>query len=282
VTTKIAIVAAAVAAALSFASSISAAPPLKVRTAIDPTWPSFGDVISARVDVVVDRGKVDPRSIRIDAPFGRWKQEGDARTSASSVGTRVLRSWHFTLSCFELVCLPGSTPIAVHLPAGKVTARSVRGPMVTARVVWPGLSVTTRVPPSVADATPFEQDITLPTPTYRVNPTWLAFGLDALAALLAVLGIGLVAAELARRRARRRAVDVGSPLERALAYVREAKLRRSEDRRRAMGLLARTLGRDSDGLDVVASQVAWSAVDPSPERLEEVSRRVTAGVEESK
>jgi hypothetical protein len=44
-------------------------------------------------------------------------------------------------------------------------------------------------------------------------------------------------------------------------------------------VLARTLGRDSGGLDAAASRVAWSAEEPSPARLEELARSVEAKVE---
>lgn len=274
---------AAVATALALVVPAAAAPVLKVKTSIDPTSPSFADTVTARVDVVVDNSEVDPRSLRIDAPFGQWKQEGDTQTSAGSVGSRSFRTWRFRLSCLELSCLPGKEPLAVQLPPAAVTARSAAGSTLTARAVWPEFSVRPRVSPEVADKTPFEQDRALPAPTYRVNPTAFALGLNAFAGLLAVLAVGLLAAEHLRRRyARREAIDNRPPLSRALAYVRESKRRPPQDRRRAVGLLSRTLGREGNELDAAASRVAWSSDEPSPDRLEELARSVEADLEESK
>lgn len=283
-TLRLAILAVAGAAALSLVAPASAAvaPPLKVKTTIDPTWPLFADTITARVSVIIDGTRVDPRSVRLDANFGALKQEGDVQMSAGSVGSGSFRSWRYRLTCFEPVCVPGRGPVAVQLPPATVKARSVSGSALTVPVVWREFSITGRVPPAAADKTPFEYDASLPPPTYRFNPTWLALGLDGFAAILALLAIGLVAFERVRRqRAQRRAIDDRPPVVRALAYVREAQARRAEDRRTAVGLLSRTLGRNSDGLDAVASQVAWSADEPSPDRLEQLARTVEADLEES-
>jgi hypothetical protein len=274
VSTRLALVAAAATGALALAAPALAAPPLRVETSISPTHPLFADTIAARVDVVVDRAKVEPGSVRVEESFGHWRQEGDAQTSTASSGSTAIYSWHFTLTCLDPICLPSSEPLDVHLPSAAVTARSRGGVPLTAKGEWPEFSVAARIPPASAPNTPFELDTALPTTTYRISPTPLALALDAFAALLAVLGIALVAPEIARQRARRPVGDDRSPLARALAYVREAQGRRTDDRRRAVGLLARTLGRESDGLDAVASRVAWSANEPSAARLEELARAV--------
>jgi hypothetical protein len=268
------------AAALALGAPAFAAPPLAVETSVSPPWPSFADTITAEVAVVVDRGKVDPRSVRVEASFGHWHQEGDARASSGDAGPLTIRTWRFTLTCLDPVCLPGREPLLVQLPPAAVTARTLGGAPLTGRGAWPEFSVTGRIPPASAPKTPFQLQTALPAATYRVSPTWLALALDALAALAALAGIALAAFEIARRqRAQRAPVDNRSPLARALAYVREAQGRRTADRRRAAGLLARTLGRDSGGLDAVASRVAWSAEAPSPATLEELARSVEAEVE---
>ena len=273
-TTRLTLVVAAVTAALAFAAPALAAPPLRVETSISPTHPSFADAVTARVDVIVDRDKVKPGSVRVVGSFGSWRQEGDTQTTTASSGSIAIDSWRFTLTCLDPACLPGSEPRVVHLPSAAVTASSRDGVPLTAKGEWPEFKVSARIPPASAPNTPFELDTALPATTYRVSPTSSALALDAFAALLAVLGIALVVPEIARQRARKPAGDDRSPLARALAYVREAQNRRTDDRRRAVGLLARTLGREGDGLDAVASRVAWSANEPSAARLEELAREV--------
>jgi hypothetical protein len=271
-------VGAAVTAALALAAPAFAANPLRVETSISPSFPLFADAVTARVDVFVDPDKVDPRSVRVQESFGPWRQEGDSVTSTATAGSSAIHSSSFTLTCLDAVCLPGAEPRAVHLPAAMVTARSRGGAPLTARGEWPEFLVDARIPPPSAPNTPFELQTALPATTYRVNPSSLALALDVFAGLLVVVGIALVAPEIfgRRRRARRPAGDDRSPLARALAYVREAQVRRTDDRRRAVGLLARTLGREGNGLDAVASSVAWSANEPSPARMEELARAVEA------
>jgi hypothetical protein len=171
----------------------------------------------------------------------------------------------------------------VHFTSATVTARTRGGQPLTARGEWPEFSVAARIPPATARNTPFERQTAAPAATYRVNPSSLALALDVFAGLLVVVGIALVAPEISgRSRARRPVGDNRSPLARALAYVREAQGRRTEDRRRAVGLLARTLRREGNGLDAVASSVAWSANEPSPARMEELARAIEAERREGK
>jgi hypothetical protein len=106
-----------------------------------------------------------------------------------------------------------------------------------------------------------------------VEPTALAYGLDAGALLLVALAVLIVVRQVfRRRRARTRELP---PLARALAFVRQAKERPVEDRRRAAGLLARTLAAEhEDPLSAAASNVAWSAGEPAPTGLEDLARSV--------
>jgi hypothetical protein len=65
------------------------------------------------------------------------------------------------------------------------------------------------------------------------------------------------------------------PVARALGLVRESKSRPIEDRRSAVGLLARTLADDPDlSLSDTAARVAWSSREPQPDRLEELAEMV--------
>ena len=101
-------------------------------------------------------------------------------------------------------------------------------------------------------------------------------------ALLVAGGLGLGVVELVRRRGRgRTVVDRRPSLVRSLELVRKAESGEVEERRRAVGLLARVLPEDDHGLAGAASEVAWSDADPSPDELEELARRVEAQFEES-
>ena len=112
-------------------------------------------------------------------------------------------------------------------------------------------------PPLEADASP------LP-PTYRVSPATLAIVLDVVAALLGISAVALAAWEL-ELRARRRSAPSG-PLARAIRHARSAQALPAPERRRALELLARALGRGE--LQSEATRLAWSEPTPEPAELE--------------
>ena len=64
-------------------------------------------------------------------------------------------------------------------------------------------------------------------------------------------------------------------LARALALVRAARARPAPDRRRALGLLSRTLRRRGDaGEASAAADLAWSEPEPDPDRMGQLADRV--------
>jgi hypothetical protein len=165
---------------------------------------------------------------------------------------------------------------------GPVAAVAERrgGGAVRANIAWPVLAIAGRVAPAdlTAATPPFRADTAPPPAEYRIAPSTLALILDVLAAVFALAGVAFAT------RAVVRAVRSGAPaaadgaLGRALRLAREAEARPSEDRRRAVGLVARLLGERDRGLAGAASDLAWSR--PKPERgavselVDEVERSV--------
>ena len=86
----------------------------------------------------------------------------------------------------------------------------------------------------------FLHPTTPPPATFRFAPSTVRRVLVAAAAVLVLLAAALLAPLVRRSRARAPAAQV-DPLERALALVRAARTRPPPDRRRALGLLSRTL-----------------------------------------
>jgi hypothetical protein len=122
----------------------------------------------------------------------------------------------------------------------------------------------------------------VPPPSYRLDPSALSDALDITGFLIIALALGACARLFARRWVRRDpAVENRVPLARALALVRVALTREPADRRRAVGLLARTLPTEDTNLSSIAVEVAWSQPEPSPSRIEELLRVVEAEYEES-
>ena len=102
--------------------------------------------------------------------------------------------------------------------------------------------------------------------------------LDVAAAVLAAAGVALAAWQVASVVRRRPASDTRDELEHALALVREAEARPTEDRRRAVGLLSRLLRQRDERLAGDAGDLAWSRPKPAPEELAALAERVTREV----
>jgi hypothetical protein len=162
----------------------------------------------------------------------------------------VVRAHHgdtYELQCLDPACVPGPGPRTVRV-GGR---RLVIVPRATARQVSQ---------PSHA----FERQTALPPPGYRIRPGLLEALLLAAAAVL-VLVAAWLALPILRRLVPER-IDSRTPLERALALSRASLGRGAGDRRRALDLLARALGRDTTARD--ALELAWSEPEPEPARIE--------------
>jgi hypothetical protein len=269
---------------LALASSASGAGPLTVETSVSPAWLYFADTVTAQVDVRFDRRRVEASSIQVNPSFGIWRELEPARSSSAEGGTIARRTWWFTISCLAFACVPRGTTVQLfQLPPVTVAAKTLDGSSLQASGAWPDLNVAGRfLPPELANVRPaLRLQARAPAATYRLNPTSLALMLDVIGAVVIALAVGLGGLGVARSwAARHPTVDNRPPLVRALALVRQAQGRAPEDRRRAVGLLARTLPEEGSGLTVAASEVAWSMPEPSPGRLEELARSVETELEE--
>lgn len=245
--------------------SLPAGQPFTVATSVAPRTAAFGDPITARLRILVDRGRIDPDSIRVLARFQPWRD----RTTIERVDTGSVTSLTYTieLHCLTLSCVAFEREYDVSLPDARIT--SDRGRVLEAE--WPSVTVTTRVPPREfvpEDAGEEAQDwpprwratVALPQPSYRLSPallTWLLAGVGALLVACSA-GAGLM---LLRRGRLVRGREV-APLERALELLRRA--RTDEERRAALEALALALDTELDPeLAEPARALAWSQSRPS-------------------
>jgi len=279
---RTAFVAVALAALAIGAAPALADTPMVVKTAVSTQFLYFADTVTARITVIADRRLVDPSSIGFIADFGNWDQLTPTRTATLAAGPYVRKTFSLDIACLQMQCLPEpGKKLIVHLPRVTVTAKRHDGATVGVRQGWPTLTITPRFGAAPPGSVPnFELNTNLPSPTYRVSPSGVALGLDVVAALFAAFAAWIVGREILRRRPTH-VVEI-PPLVRALGFVRQAKSRPIEDRRRAAGLLARTLADDPTDprLRATASRVAWSAGEPEPDRLEELAQMVETVHEE--
>jgi hypothetical protein len=242
---------AALLAALSAAAPAAAAPVL--RASVEPARVSVGDPFT----YVVEAEGVGAATIEADA--GAFDAVAEPRVERDGDSVRVVQR----LACLGAACVPETGPRAVALPAPRAGAATGAPAIVT---VVPRLSAAA----VRAERPAFRATTTAPDPP-RAGPAVPA--LWAAAALLALAGATLLAAEVrARRRSRRCAAEAGDLRDRAVRLLRESALRPPPDRRRAADLARRVVG--SGELAAAASRLAWSRPEPAPEDVEWLAARV--------
>ena len=272
--TRIGIAAAAVAAAtvagvLLLGHGISSpgiapAAPVAVRATFDPPIVQFGDPVTARLVILLDRDAVRVQTLHVAeglAPLTPLAASTTTRTVSGRLETVTITQ---RLSCLTAPCL--ARPLT--FPPVRVT---VSGRQATTR--WRPLQVKGRVGAAdlAASSPPFVADAAPSAPTYAVSPPAAATVLDVVAALASAGAVALLAWQALMRGRRTRRPLAGDELERALRLVRESERRDVPDRRRALGLLARLL---DGGLGRAASALAWSQPQPEPKAVDELVARV--------
>jgi hypothetical protein len=237
---------------------------LAVHASFDTRAPRFGAAIRSHVVVTIDRTRAREDTVRVVDDVAPLTALAAARTTRTTRGDTLVIAVDRSVACLDEACVSDRGVATLTLGRVLVTAVGNDGRTLRVSASRPELRVRGRV--TTADLArarpPFRADTTPPAPSYRVAPSTLAALLDAAAAVLGLAAVAVVArAALARARRRRREAPVDE-LARALRLAREAEGRPVPDRRRALGLLARLLGRSP--LGERTSGLAWSRPAPQP------------------
>jgi hypothetical protein len=249
--------------------------PLTARATLGTHALSFGDPLSARVEVLVDPRQVDPASVRVRPRFVPWRIVSSSTERRSAAGT--LLTYRYTLECLSPACLPGRTLAERRFLRAFVSYRSKAGRAVRLPVDWPTYRVATRLTsPDIGDPTEhLDADTSLPPVSYRIAPGTFQALLAALSALFVLAAGVLVYCALPRRRAAATEPEL-PPLEQALLLVRASTANGyPAERRKALGSLARALRAEGRrDLAQAAVRLAWSSHPPSSEAASAFADRV--------
>ena len=252
---------------------------------LTPRAALFGDTVTTRVDVLLDRRKFDPSTLSVDGNFSPYAATSDPIVTRHDLGraTRVITL--VRLSCLSRACLPPNplTGGRMTIPLRGVTVSVTKrgGGTQLLQLPLPDLEVASRMSPqdviasSGARAPPFHVSTTTPPVSYAVSPT-LAFWLLLVAAVVLFAVAALLGRKYFPRFERRSAPR--SPLERALALVEEARRQGLEpEQRKALERLADELRlTGSSGLATSAEVLAWSEEEPPSPETGELAGRVRA------
>jgi hypothetical protein len=257
----------------------------------------FGDTITAKVEVTVDRSRVDPDSIRVNTDFTPWKAAGAPQVVRRDGKSTTYLETRYTLRCLESFCTTQDTESVQGFRAARITDAALRDApggagTRTTQAAWPDVLVTARyAPPSASQSArqaPPEWRanlLSLPAATYRVGP-WAVVGV-----LLAVAGLFAAAAVLLVLRTLPRpspAAVTGATAEEpgaritALEYALElledpARVNGTGDQRRALELVADGLVVHGDrALGRIARALAWSRPVPKLDETSGLARKARA------
>ena len=255
----------------------------------------FGDTVLAHVDVVLDKTRVDPESIRVAADFAPFEVIGRPERRRRDAGDTSHVRTTFVLRCLSGACVPASESERFEFDPARVsfaqpTEQGANESSLPVR--WPSALVYSRFAAEStggadANSQPWRVDLlSLPPVSYRRAPGLVAALLLSSAALLVFGGIGLAYLAWPRRvpapppepEPTPPPAPALSPLELALALLEQSiRTDGPADQRRALELVAEELELadwgDSD-LARTARALAWSEEVPPIEETSRLAARV--------
>jgi len=263
-----------------------------------PRLTFFGDSIRAQVDVLLDRRKVDPGSVRVSTEFLPWEIVGSQGRTRRDAGSNTYLRTTFTLRCTSSPCVPANDASALEFTAGRLSyARpgAAAGQRRSIPIDWPVLLVYSRFAavnldaPASSSVLPWRADLeSFPAASYRISPAMLLPVLLVLAGLLAVAGAVLAFVAIPRRHEapepepepEPEPLPTLTPLEQALELLEDASRADGvEDRRRALELVAEVLDIEHPDLARAARTLAWSEDDPVVEQTSGLATRVRTTID---
>jgi hypothetical protein len=256
--------------------------PIVGTALLAPEQHLFGDAVRARVELIVDTQRVDPDSVEIGANFEPYRELRPVEVTRSEDGAITNLRYDYVIGCLVSRCLPrGTGRVEIGGVAVNYLRRGESEPS-AATVEWVPIRAAGRIDPNALEQAALRSDLRdLPSASYRVSPRTVELVALALAVLFAlgaaILILRLLPLDRLAKRLGARFVDKRSPLEQALALVRESAASGSpEEERRALERLAVELRRTRNpALAGDVSRLAWSqpvpaGIDPLSDEVERV------------
>ena len=282
-------------------SSSVEGPAVQARTDLSPRSVFFGDTVSALVEVTLDRSRVDPESVRVEAVFAPWKPVGAVERVRRDQGTTTTLRFSYVLRCLGNRCLAADEDLVILDKAvqtfgqARVTYTATKGATESGsgsvRAPWPRLLVGARFSARDAQAVGsssggWRADLdSMPAVTYRMSPGLLSALLLAGGAALASAGV--FAYRFRPRRTTAPTLPEAAPLQPGLTPLEQAlallelsqRVDGAADQRRALELVAAALAeRGSPKLALASRTLAWSRPVPGVEETNGVAAKARSAL----
>jgi hypothetical protein len=166
-----------------------------VRADVTPHEHIFGDLLTAQIDVLLDRDFVKPETVRVEENFAPFRVRGAPRRERKDLGNTTHLKFLYDLDCISGErCLPKQEGKTFELPEARISyVVTDIGERTTTRVRLPVLTGTSRLLGANLDNPAFRADPRqVPAPTFRVSPMLLAAGALALAGALVLAALFLL------------------------------------------------------------------------------------------
>jgi hypothetical protein len=262
------------------AARVPGAQAVEAHVGLSPRIVLFGDTVTARIDVLADRSRVDPGSVQVVQEFSPWSVLAEpVRTRDDADGvTHVVTS--FVLRCVISSCVPPRDGGQLEFNPTRVSYQVQQEGKLVRRAVtvrWPVLVVHSRLVASDFDqreaiAAPWKADLLrMPAATYRVSPGTAFPLLIGAGAAFCLLGVALAVIGFPRRapappepEPEPEPEPVLPPLEQALVLLESGeRTNGAADQRRALELVAEEMALRGDmQLERTARALAWSEEAP--------------------
>ena len=96
--------------------------PLAATASVDPTVVFFGDETTARIDIAVDRDKLDPDRVRIATDFRPFDRLGQHKARRDAGRITYIRETYL-LRCLSRECVQALPPVAAAAGGAKPSGR---------------------------------------------------------------------------------------------------------------------------------------------------------------
>ena len=265
--------------------AVSGQADVTAKADVTPRTHLFGDTLTARIDIVVDRDAVAPELPRVVRSFAPYAVERVTSARRDAGRFSQLR-YTYRLRCLREACLSTSGRARVRFEPVRVLYRSAAGEARVVRATWPPVELYSRlasVPKEEQSSqsssrfntpvmAPWRADLTaLPPVSNRSSPTFIIALLLLAAGLLVVPACVLVYLALPWRASPSWESWLAQlpPIERALAVLERARTQGDGTaRRRALERLGMELRvRGADELAREALELAWTKATPTSEAI---------------
>jgi hypothetical protein len=272
-------------------------PEVMADAVVAPREVLFGDTVTVRFGVVVDKERVDPDSLRVAADFDPWEVAGAPVTRRQDDGETSYLTITYTLRCVSGTCVPSGQSGRYGFPPARIAYGAPGDERIeeaSIDVPLRSIRVYSRFVAANRDADPFESPwradvLTLPAVSYDASPGLLILVLLAGAALATAGGVALAYVAWPRREpppppppAPPAPVRVLSPLEQALELLENSiRVDGAPEQRRALEQVAEQLELSDWGDSKLAREarvLAWSEDVPPVEVTTSLAARVRSAL----